>query len=43
MDALNTHRIIEAFKHGYAQRGYYGDPVDVYLFNDSLYTETLRK
>jgi gamma-glutamyltranspeptidase/glutathione hydrolase/leukotriene-C4 hydrolase len=25
---LNYHRIMEAFKHGYAQRGFYGDPVD---------------
>ncbi|KAJ3337076.1 hypothetical protein HDU91_001579, partial [Kappamyces sp. JEL0680] len=25
---LDSHRMIEAFKHGYAQRGFYGDPTD---------------
>ena len=25
---LNTHRLVEILKHGYAQRGFYGDPVD---------------
>jgi gamma-glutamyltranspeptidase / glutathione hydrolase / leukotriene-C4 hydrolase len=25
---LNSHRLVETFKHGYAQRSYYGDPID---------------
>jgi gamma-glutamyltranspeptidase len=31
-DLLNSHRLVEVFKHAFAQRGFYGDPIDVIIF-----------
>ncbi|KAJ3268964.1 hypothetical protein HDV01_002074, partial [Terramyces sp. JEL0728] len=31
LDPLNTHRLVEALKHGYAERGFYGDPIDMHM------------
>ncbi len=37
-DPLDSHRMVEAFKHGYSQRGYYGDPSDPIYRNISEIT-----
>jgi gamma-glutamyltranspeptidase/glutathione hydrolase len=29
--SLDSHRLVESLKYAYAQRGYYGDPIDVHL------------
>ncbi|KAJ3271370.1 hypothetical protein HDV01_006875 [Terramyces sp. JEL0728] len=42
LDPLNTHRLVEALKHGYAERGFYGDPIDVLVVNISPFTEILQ-
>ncbi|KAI8906516.1 nucleophile aminohydrolase [Powellomyces hirtus] len=31
--ATNIHRLIEAYKHGFAERSYYGDPIDTTFRN----------
>ncbi|KAI8589437.1 nucleophile aminohydrolase [Geranomyces variabilis] len=33
--ATNIHRLIEAYKHGFAERSYYGDPIDTTYTNIS--------
>ncbi|KAI8909590.1 gamma-glutamyltranspeptidase [Gorgonomyces haynaldii] len=42
--SLSTHRLVELFKHGYAQRGFIGDPVDpVYRNITSIYKQFLSQ
>ncbi|KAJ3309835.1 hypothetical protein HDV04_005614 [Boothiomyces sp. JEL0838] len=37
LNPLNTHRLVEALKHGYAERGFYGDPIDTRTFPVEYY------